>query len=158
MSRFGIATLFEHVPDGYEFTNSEIPLHLTHVDVCEVDMEPAVFVTVLRNYLSSVEAFEIVPTEDAFLGPAADIPVTRIAQTPELMAFHVGLMDFLRGCGALFDNPQYSGDNYLPHITMQGARRVPLNHTLSVSSVSIGNKRTDVDSPPNRIIATIALS
>ena len=44
MARYGIATLFEDYPDRHEFTEANTPLHLTHVDVLNIDLEPDKFI------------------------------------------------------------------------------------------------------------------
>ncbi len=45
MARYGIATLFEDYPDRHEFTEANTPLHLTHVDVLNIDLEPDKFIS-----------------------------------------------------------------------------------------------------------------
>ncbi len=157
MSRYGIATVFEDLPDGYEFMEANTPLHLTHVDVCEVDLKPLEFVKRLRQHLSNSQSFEVMPTEDALFGPEKDIPVTLIDLNPELKAFHARLMDFLRLQGAVLDNPQFHYGLYSPHVSIYGQRRVPLDQPIIIKNVSVGHKRTDIDNPPNRLIATIPL-
>jgi 2'-5' RNA ligase len=158
MARFGLATVFEDVPDGYEFTDANTPLHLTHVDVCEIDLDPSEFINKLREHLRDTHSFEITPTEDTFFGPEKNIPVTLIAMNTELKAFHAQLMRFLRSQSAVFDNPQFHDDQYSPHISIYGQRRVLLDQPLTIKSISVGNKRTGIENPPNRIIATIPLA
>ena len=158
MSRLGIATVFEDIPDGYEFNELNTPLHLTHVDVCEVDFEPTEFVSKLREHLSNSASFYVTPIEDTFFGPNKDIPVTLIDLNPDLKAFHEQIMGFLQSHSAVLDNPQFHNERYSPHISIYGQRRVPLGQPITIKSVSIGNKQTDIENPSNRIIATIQLA
>ena len=157
MARYGIATLFEDYPDGHEFTEANTPLHLTHVDVLNIDLEPDKFISRLTNHLRQELQFSIVPIKDTNYGPNKDIPVTEIELNPSILGFHKRLMDFLVSGGATFDNPQFLNESYSPHISIYGTRRVKISVPIKVKSVSIGNKRTDIDNPPNRIIATIPL-
>lgn len=158
MNRYGIATLFENYPDGYEFTTASTPLHLTHVDVLEVDLNPEEFISKLREHLLGQPHFSVTPSADTFFGPNKDIPVTLIELSPELKQFHERLMQFLETNGAVFENPHFLNENYGPHISIYGSRRVKLDKPIVIKSVSIGNKRTDIDNAPNRIIATIPLT
>ena len=157
MVRYGIATLFKDYPDGYEFTEANTPLHLTHVDVLNIDLEPEKFIGRLTKHLSQELQFIIVPIKDTNYGLNKDIPVTEIELNPIILGFHKRLMGFLVSEGAKFDNPHFLNDSYSPHVSIYGTRRVKIGEPIKVKSVSIGNKRTDIDNPPNRIIATIPL-
>lgn len=155
--RYGIATLLEEYPDGYEFTDANTSLHLTHVDVLETDMNPTIFISGLHGHLRIQQKFTVTPEADTFFGPNKDIPVTVIELSPELIAFHTRLIHYPESEHAVFDNPQYLKDNYEPHISIYGLRRVELGKPVLISSASVGYNRTDIDNPPNRIIATIPL-
>ena len=157
MKRYGIATLFETYPDGYEFTEANAPLHLTHVDVVEVDLQPEEFINKLMQHLREQQRFDVIPVGDTFYGPNKDIPVTVIELSAELKSFHEHLIQFLESNGASFDNPQFLKEHYGPHISIYGSRRVSLSEPVTIHSISIGHKRTDIENPPNRIIATIPL-
>lgn len=157
MMRYGIATLLKKYPDGYEFTDADTPLHLTHVDVLEVDIDSEKFITGLRRHLIHEQKFSITPTADTFYGANKDIPVTDVALCPELQAFHARLIHYLESIHATFDNPQYLKDRYGPHISIYGPRRVEIGKPIVIKSISVGNKRTDIENPPNRIISTIPL-
>lgn len=157
MTRYGLASIFEHTDDGFEFVASNTPLHLTHVDVLEIDMKPGVFIPALSGHLSKEPEFIINLTEDTFLGPDKDIPVTLVELTQELKAFHNRLLKFLLSNGATFENPQFLDEQYTPHISIYGSRRVELGTLIPINSVSIGSKRTDTVDPPFRIIATLDL-
>ena len=111
----------------------------------------------MREHLRSQPRFNINPVSDVFFGPNKDIPVTIIEKTPYLKAFHELLLQFLESNGATFENPHFLKEQYEPHVSIYGSRRVTLGMPLSVNSISIGHKRTDIENPPNRIIATIPL-
>ncbi|GAC1391620.1 MAG: hypothetical protein NVSMB46_04790 [Candidatus Saccharimonadales bacterium] len=155
--RYGIATIFEEFPDGYKFSDDNTPLHLTHIDVLEIDINPESFVRGLREHLKNQFRFKVMPLKDTFFGPEKDIPVTLIEQSPKLMEYHSHLVQYLETKHAKFDNPQYLKDGYIPHISIYGIRRVAIGKPIIIKSISVGHKRTDVENPPNRIIATIPL-
>lgn len=158
MARYGIATLLGDYPDTFEFTAADTPLHLTHIDVLEIEIEPAEFIRKMGDYVHNQPRFAVMPLADTFLGPNRDIPVTAVALTPELKVFHEGLIRFLESAGAAFENPQFLKEHYMPHISIYGSRRIPLGVPITIKNISIGHKRPDIDTPPNRIIATIPLA
>jgi hypothetical protein len=157
MNRYGIATLLDSYPNNYEFTVDNTPLHLTHVDVLEIDLNSEEFINTMRPYLADQTQFSVTPIRDALFGPKKDIPVTLIELSPELKAFHENLIHFLRAEGALFENPHFLEDQYGPHVSIYGSRRVVIGQPIIINDISIGNKRSDIENPPNRIIATIPL-
>ena len=111
----------------------------------------------LMQHLREQQRFDVIPVGDTFYGPNKDIPVTVIELSAELKSFHEHLIQFLESNGASFDNPQFLKEHYGPHISIYGSRRVSLSEPLTIHSISIGHKRTDIENPPNRIIATIPL-
>lgn len=158
MYRYGLASLFENYADGYEFTEENTPLHLTYVDAFVIDLSPDKFIPSLRQQLRDQRRFTVMPITDRLFGPNKDIPVTVIDLNPELKAFHECLMHFLESEGATFVSPHFLNDQYAPHISIYGPRRVKLGQSITITNVSLGHKRSDIENPPNRIISTIPLS
>jgi hypothetical protein len=126
MTRYGLATLFNNFPDGYEFTEANTPLHLTHVDVLSIDLEPEEFIPKLTDHLSKEAQFSILPTNETNYGPNKDIPVTEVELNSGIVSFHKRLMNFLITLGATLDNPQFLNDSYSPHVSIYGARKLNL--------------------------------
>jgi hypothetical protein len=157
MHRYGIATLFENYPNGYEFTEANTPLHLTHIDVLEIKVSPQEFILKLQQHLLNQARFTVMPIADILLGPNKDIPVTIVELNSKLRAFHEELISFLESEGAIFVNPHFLKDGYSPHISIYGSRRVKIGQPINITSVSVGNKRGGIENPPNRIIATLPL-
>jgi len=158
MFRYGLASLFERYHDGYEFTEANTPLHLTHIDVFEIKLNPGQIINKLEQLLSNQPAFYLMPIRNDFLGPNKNIPVTLLELSLELKTFHKKIIRYLESENATFVNPHFLKEDYIPHISIYGNRRVETGQPVRIDSLSIGHKRTDIDSPPNRIIATIPFS
>ncbi len=156
MARYGLATILEDCPIGYEFAPDNIPLHLTHVDSFEVDLSPQDLEAKLRQLLANQNSFTVGAVVDEWYGPEKDIPVTTLEISPELKKLHNSLMDFLDSEGALLKNPHFHGDNFSPHISVYGSRRVFVGEQVPISSISIGTKVSDAEGANHCIVATIA--
>jgi hypothetical protein len=155
MNKYGIATLLEDCPAGYEFIEDNTPLHLTYVDAFEIELAPSEFINKMQHYFHDQPKFSVMPIADELYGPDKDIPVTVMELNSALKELHDQLIKYLESEKAIFINPQFVGDGYKPHISIYGLRRVAIGEPITINGVSIGNKRTDIQNPPNRIIATI---
>lgn len=158
MARYGIATLLEDHEVGYEFTDSNIPLHLTHVDSFEVDLNVSQLAAKLEKALLSQKKFKLKAASDALLGPDKDIPVTMLELTPELISLHTVIMDMLETENTRLKNPQFHRDGYGPHVSIYGTRRIFTGEEVFIRDVSIGIKIGDGIDGKHRIVATIALN
>lgn len=157
MPRYGIATLIGDYPVGYEFTPSNIPLHLTHVDSFEVELSHNELALKLEQVLIGQRPFSVKAVTDTYLGANRDIPVTILELTPELVALHEAIMSMLEAEKAVLKNPHFHGDSYEPHVSIYETRRVILGEEILIKDVSIGVKTGDGADAVHHIVSTVAL-
>jgi len=157
MPKYGIATLLENHPVGYEFPGSNAPLHLTHVDAFTVDMEEDELASRLQTKLAAVSSFAVRTLEDELFGPNKDIPVTILELSEPLKELHYLLLQFLEDEGGALKNPHFHGDSFAPHVSIYGARRIQPGTEVLIKDVSIGSKISEGDNPIHKILATIPL-
>lgn len=157
MAIYGIATILGDSNPGTEFSADELPLHLTHVDSFEINVDLEKLEQALRQKLSSCRAFSVVAVKDVMYGPDKDIEVTELELAPELAHLQAVIVTTLEGLGAKFKNPQFVGQHYSPHISVYGARRVPVGDKVSVKEISIAAKVGTEENDVRRIFATIPL-
>jgi hypothetical protein len=157
MAKYGIATIFEYLEVGYEFSQDNIPLHITHVDSFQVELGPDELAGLLAESLAEQSPFEIKATKDDFYGPNKDILVTEIELSPKLSHLHFIIMKMLRDNKAVLKNPQFHNDNYSPHISAYDTRKVHPGDVLTIDSLVIASKTSDEDNAITRILAKIAL-
>lgn len=158
MPKYGLATILEDYPVGYEFTGDNIPLHLTHVDSFVVDLSTEELATKLRSALSKQQSFSVTALRDELYGPDKDIPVTILELTPELQKLHYVLMNVLGQESATLKNPHFHREGFKPHVSIYDSRRVVVGKEVEIKSVSIAAKLSEEDNAKRRILATILLS
>ncbi len=157
MPRYGITTLLDICPVGYEFTPDNTPLHLTHVDSFEVALNPEELASKLRQCLAGQRAFGVAALCDTFIGPNKDISVTILDLTAELVNLHKDIMGMLEAEGAILKNPQFHNESFEPHVSIYGDRRIVVGQAVQIQGVSIGIKTGEGEQAVHRILATLAL-
>lgn len=157
MAGYGIATLIENYDEGYEFSQNNIPLHLTHVDSFQVVLDAHELAALLSESLADQPPLEIKATKDTFYGPDKDIPVTEIELSPALSHVHAIIMKVLSDNNALLKNPHYHNSGYRPHISAYGTRRVHPGDILMMNNLVLATRTSDADDAMTRILAKIAL-
>lgn len=159
MQRYGIATILEDCPVGYEFTGKDIPLHLTHVDsfVIESDINDAV--AKLQKELSDFPSFEVSPLKDEIYGQdeGKEIPVTTLELNPPLKNLHELIMKLLDEEKAFLKNPHFHNAGFRPHVSIYDSRRIAVDEPVSIKDVSIASKLSEGEDAKYRILAVIAL-
>lgn len=158
MAKYGFATLIGNYPVGYEFTPDNIPLHLTHVDSFQVDLNHDELAQKLQQTLVKQKPFSVKALSDIFLGPDKDIPVTMLELTPELASLHRIIMDMLEKERAMLKNPHFHRDGFSPHVSVYGTRRIAIGEVVLIKDVSIGVKAGDGDNAVHRIVSTVDLA
>lgn len=158
MARYGFATLIGDYPTEYKFKPDNIPLHLTHVDSFEVNLNTAELASKLEQVLVGQRSFSVKAIADTMLGPDKDIPVTMLELTSELAALHKAIMDMLDTEGAVLKNPHFHRDGFDPHISIYGAKRVAIGDEVPIKDVSIGVKTGDGANAVHHIVATVSLA
>lgn len=74
---------------------------------------------------------------DELLGPLKTTPVVLLKVTPVLLSLHTLLVDFLEQSGAVLVSPEFAGQGYKPHVTIQDTSRLTLGSEVIVDAVSI---------------------
>jgi hypothetical protein len=59
MAKYGIATLFENLQVGYEFSQDNIPLHLTHVDSFQIEKNASELAVLLSESAADLSPINI---------------------------------------------------------------------------------------------------
>ena len=148
MPRYGLATLLEDIPVGCQITDEYIPLHLTHIDVMETELNVSELEMVFLKALGNLRIFTTAALEDKYLGPGKDILVTELELTSELKNLQSLLLSCLTEAGVKFENPQFLGENFKPHITVHDNRRVLAGDMVSIDHIVIGESSKIVSRIP----------
>jgi 2'-5' RNA ligase len=153
MLHLAVCSFLEPQAEGTEFAASAIPVHVTLLGNFRVECELPDVVRAIRASAGRLPV-EAVTAEPARFGAAADIPVTLVGPTPELLAMHEALLDALHRLGAIADEPQYTGAGFRPHITWAGGTPVEPEQRYLLESVSVVDLAPGGNDHERRVVAT----
>jgi len=147
VSRLVIVLPLESLGVGDGFSLKDWPLHLTaaptfviggdDIAVQNVDATYAKVVGVTAPTLAGQQQLTVRAGLDAGFGHSGKIPVTLIEPSTELLGLHHRLVDALRSVGATFDDPEFVGPGYQPHITVTRSSRVSLGEVLTLRQAAL---------------------
>jgi hypothetical protein len=122
---------------GDAFTLREWPLHLTVAPTFVITGGlPAVLSAVAPILLAQRALTLGVGTEEGF-GKAMNVPVSLVEPTAELTRLHDGLVTALFAAGAQFDDPEFVGAGYRPHITLKGVAALQPGAGLTLRQAAV---------------------
>lgn len=94
------------------------PLHVTVLQAFTIEVTPEHVVQQVLEILRRTKPLAVTGAGIEHFGPAADIEVTVLSTSRELVDLHHRLLDRLSSSpGFRPDIPAYSGDGYRPHVT-----------------------------------------
>jgi len=122
---------------GDAFTLREWPLHMTVAPTFIIvgglpELLPAVSEILLAHPALRLS----VGPEEGF-GHAQNVPVSLIEPTVELSRLHHRLVRALLDMGAQFDDPEFIGAAYRPHVTLKGADALPRGTGLTLRQAAV---------------------
>jgi len=122
---------------GDAFTLREWPLHLTVAPTFVIEGGPTVVLPAIAPILQAQRALRLRIGPPAGFGHAMNVPVSLVEPAAELTRLHRGLVEALRTVGALFDDPEFVGDAYRPHITLKGIAALPQGNHLALGQAAV---------------------
>lgn len=155
MNKYGLATILEDRPVGYEFYEDNIPLHLTHIDSFRMELEPVELNNKLRQLFIGQKAISTAVKGIANYGPNNDIPVAELTLSDELVLFHDNLVSFLEREGAVFKRQHFLNRGFKPHITEIPSIKLFEDELVTIRSISIAIKENIDIRPKTKIFSTI---
>lgn len=156
MYKYGLATILEDKPVGYEFYDINIPLHITHIDSFHMELEPDELDTKLKQLFIGQKAISTVVKNVTNYGPDKNIPVAELTLTDELSHFHDNLISFLEHEGAVFKRPHFLNRGFKPHVTEIPNIKLFEGEVVTIRSISIATKETIDIRPKTKIFSTIS--
>ncbi len=155
--KWAIIALLEDVHDGTEFYYTEFPLHITVAGVFAIDKNGTWLAQGLTDLLADQKIFEVRTDKKDMFGPNKDVAVMKIVKTPELISLYNKIHKWLLKSGAIYNEPQYQGDGYLPHSTFQKSGILNENEIWQIKSVSLIDLFPNNDGHRRKVLKTIDL-
>lgn len=123
------------------------PLHVTVAPTFVVEHGLSTVTAAITPILADQPIVRARAGHEEGFGPSATIPVAVVDPSPELTALHTQLVGALASAGAVFDDPQYVGAGYRPHITATrlaaatAGQELVLRQAVVVDMEPLGDRR-----------------
>jgi 2'-5' RNA ligase len=122
---------------GDRFITREWPLHVTVVQVFTADATPGAIRARLAGVAASSSPIDVVAGADEHFGPSRTIPVTVVSPSASLDALHAACVAALDDLGPMYENPEYTGAGYRPHVTVKRHARATAGDVLNLRQLAL---------------------
>lgn len=129
-----VVAFLEPISEGYEFFWKEWPMHITILPPYAIDIDVNKIGDLLAVELSGQKKLQAKAEDDLQWD---DLTVVQISKTPEITKLHNDLVDLMTKNGAIFNEPQYLGDNYTPHCTVYKDKRLQNGQLVNIDNVAL---------------------
>lgn len=148
-----IVSLLDDVSEGAQFHWKDWPLHVTLAPTFGIGFDSQQIVSLLEEVVKTQNALELKAAEETVWGS----PVILLQKTVEIEQLHKQIIDMLEINGAVFNEPQYIGPHYLPHVTVQKGASVEVGRGVMINGISLIDMFPDGDGLQRKVIKTIPL-
>lgn len=153
--KWALATLLEPVEEGAEFFYKDFPLHITLAGVFATNCDGETLAKQLTDLLVDQKPLEAKTDAEDRFGPNREVVAMKLRKTLELMNLYNDLHSMLLRTGAVFNEPQYEGNGYIPHSTFQKHAFLNVGDSAIIDSVSIIDLFPNSDGYQRKIFKTI---
>jgi hypothetical protein len=130
--KYALVHFISPVADGLQFHMSDWLLHTTLADVFAIDRHNTDIDAKLRALLAQVEPVETNAMSDDVLGTT---PVILLDKVPPLIKLHTDIVTLLEENGAVFNNPEFTQEGFLPHSTIQKSAQLNTGDKVTIDSI-----------------------
>lgn len=137
-----------------EFPSSAWPLHVTLLANFTLGEPLEQLQKDLARYAQQIEPFTIPAEGEALFEPAKSVAVSLIQPKAKIMAIHNQLAAIATQLGAVYDEPAYMGEGFIPHATIQAESRLAEGQTAELSHFTLVDMFPGDDIYRRKIIET----
>ena len=119
-----------------QYMLSDLPLHLTFLDNFYSQLTPEEIMVKLAPLANMFELFNTIGLSREMFGPQYDVWVTRVEKSDELQDIHMKIIEVLDD-DIEFKLPQFTKENYSPHVTDQPSGSVAVDEKLAISNLTL---------------------
>jgi len=137
-----------------EFLPSEWPLHLTLLGNFTTNAPIEHIINALINYTENIKPFEITVGNESLFGINEDILVSVLQTNGAIKELHNGLKGIMDAQEAIYDNSNFVGTGYNPHVTVQETTRLNTGQKILVGDITLVDMEPNGDSGKRRVVRT----
>ncbi len=142
------------IANGAEFSMANWPLHVTLADVFAIDLARTDVLHKLSKLWAKQKPVTVATTKEATLGTT---DVILLDKTQNIIRLHKSIIELLLANDAVFNNPEFTLDGFLPHSTIQKTDRLQLGHEVTIDSLSLVDMLPDQDARGRKVITTFTI-
>ena len=157
MQKYVFVELLQQPPKDGVFHMINWPLHITIVPLFAIDMDENKLLELMSKTVEGIPPANAVAADDEMFGANHDLRVTLLDMSPALKDLHNKLYSQLLDHGAVFDKPQYCGDNYRAHATVQKSGRIKKGDKILIDELTLIDMFHEQDIRQRKIIDQIPL-
>lgn len=129
-----VSFLGENPQNGAMFSMEDWPLHVTLADVFAIDLAASYLAKSLAALSANQHTVHVRVLEPATLGSTS---VMLLEKSPEILRLHTDIIDILQADGAVFNTPEFTGNGFLPHCTVQREAQVYTGDTIALRNLTL---------------------
>ena len=129
--KYCLISLLEPINEGVQFSWKDWVLHVTSAGVHSADWKNEEMIKEFDNSIKSIQSFEVESLKQGVLGSGKTAAeVVYIKKSNDVLNLHNFITDFLDSHNAVFNNPEWNRNGYIPHSTIQKHAQVPENDKI----------------------------
>jgi 2'-5' RNA ligase len=153
--KWSLVAFLEPVQEGAEFFWRDWPQHVTLADVFAAEWSGAVLAEKLSTLLTDQQPMTLNAEAEARWGENGEAHVMLLQKTPEIISLHSKIYDGLTNAGAVFNEPQYQGEGFVPHSTVQTHASLNPGSEIKIESISVIDMLPNNDGHQRKVLKTI---
>ena len=155
--KYTIVHFFKNLPDNFEYSMKDWPLHVTLADVFAINGKWSdLFEDLNRSIDEQPAFFSRVVGKDLF-GADRSIKVNLLENINELQNLHDKIVDVLEKPGVEFNSPQYTRAGFKPHSTDNFEPGLEIGDIVEIGSITLIDMFPNEDPYQRRVLGTIHL-
>lgn len=135
-----------------------LPLHCTVMPWFFTEHNPADVLRVIKPVLEAQVPIMLTGGIEAFFGDDGDVPVNVIVDAGDLSSLHTGLLKAIEQLGVEFNNSQWIGTGFTPHVTRQRSGRFEEGKRALVRKLYLAEALVPEELTQKNIVARVSLS
>lgn len=153
--KYTIVHLMNSLPGGYEFLMKDWPAHITLADVFAIDGNSTGLLESLREMLSTVGPVQTKVIGEDWFGDDKSIHVMLFEKTNEFQQLHDEIVTVLKQFSVKFNNPEFTGEGFKPHSTVQKDGKLEIGANLTIDSITLIDMFPNDDFKKRKVLGTI---
>lgn len=156
--KYTIVQLLEPVAEGAIYKPADWPLHVTLTDIFAIDWDEE---TLLQNCIHESQKLQTVSTiaaDDVWFGDEKNVQVTLLEKNEAITKLHLELVSFLEKGNVRFNVPEFVGNDFKPHVTVQKDKRLHKGDEVIINTLTVIDMFPDGDPYLRKILKTIPIA